>query len=84
MDGNVTEEQQIEAIKDFYIAEFETFPDGRCTIQTVLGGENSGTVESMFRGTKSGSKKTLTAPGVDVIQFHKGKFREMRVYHRMA
>jgi steroid delta-isomerase-like uncharacterized protein len=71
-------------VRRFYEAQFAMFPDGRCDIKTIAGGEGAGTAETDFYGTHAKTGKVVKARGPEIAEFAGGKITELRDHHRLT
>ena len=78
-DGRRTEGEA--EIRESYAKSFETFPDGKCVPRTMLGADGSGSVESVFRGTRAKNDESVELIGVEVLEFKGDKITALRDYH---
>jgi len=69
------------AIREYYAAAFATFPDAKCTIQTLVGDNGAGAVESLFTGTRADKDQPISLMGVEVLEFRGNQISELRDYH---
>ncbi len=68
-------------IRKSYAAGFKAIPDGKCVPRTLLGGDGSGAVESVFTGTRAKTQETVRMVGVEVLEFHGDRITALRDYH---
>src|SRR5919204_2981242 len=69
-----------EEVRQFYMAQFAMFPDGRCDIRLVTGREAAGMAETDFHGTHGKTGKAVTASGAEIVEFAGGKIKALRDY----
>lgn len=73
-----------EAIRAYYASTFAAFHDAKCTIRTLVGADGTGSVESLFTGTRAGAEQPIRLMGVEVLEFRGDKITALRDYHTSA
>jgi hypothetical protein len=82
MDG--TRHEGGTAVRRFYEKQFAAFPDARCDITRVIGGDGTGMAETHFTETHARTGTVIEAIGPEVVQVIEDKIAELRDYHRLT
>jgi ketosteroid isomerase-like protein len=69
-----------EAIRHYYASIYTTFDGATCTIRRVLGGNGTGSLETLFTGTRAGMAHPLRMLGTEVFTFRDDRIIEIRLY----
>jgi taurine dehydrogenase small subunit len=83
-DNQGTRHEGREAVRRRYQFEFDACPDGHCGIRTVATHAGGGVIESVFTGTHSSNRQSITAIGTELVECAGGRIKEIRDYHRFV
>jgi ketosteroid isomerase-like protein len=69
-----------EAIRRYYASIYTTFDGAACTIRNTLGGNGTGSLETLFTGTRAGMAHPMRMLGTEVFTFRDDRIVELRFY----
>jgi ketosteroid isomerase-like protein len=69
-----------EAIRHYYASLYTTFDGAACTIRNALGGNGTGSLETLFTGTRAGIAHPIRVLGTEVFTFRDDRIVELRLY----
>jgi hypothetical protein len=69
-----------EAIRHYYASIYTTFDGATCTIRNALVGNSTGSLETLFTGTRAGIAHPMRLLGTEVFTFRDARIIELRLY----